>query len=61
MRVDRNSNQRDSLLVEININGRIQRAVAFSLGNSLYDMLSYGQNLILAGDQYYQSGSLYGF
>ena len=41
MRVDANDKQRDSLLVELDINGKLRRAVAFSLGNSLYDMLSY--------------------
>ena len=59
-RVEQGSKQRDTMLVEFDINGIVRRAVSFTLSNK-FDMMSYPQNFIKTKDQYFLVGGLTGF
>ena len=60
-RVQDRYTQRDTMLVEININGILDKVISFSLGTNNYDMLSFPQNLVYANDYYYMAGHLNGY
>ena len=49
------------MLLEIGMNGILERVISFTLGSNDYDMLSFPQNLVLANNYYYMSGAMTGF
>ena len=60
-KVNPRTDQRDTLLLEINLNGGIEKAIAFTLGSNQYNMFSFSNNLVHANNYYYMSGGLNGF
>ena len=60
-RVQRNNRNRDTMLLEMDINGSLAKVVSFTLGTNLYEMLSFPQNLVYANNYYYMAGRHYGF
>ena len=60
-RVGQNNRQLDTMLLEININGVLDKVISFTLGSDQYDMFSFPQNLVFANDYFYMAGALYGF
>lgn len=44
------------MLLEIDLNGSLERVVSFTLGSDLYEMLSFAQNLVKANNYYYMAG-----
>lgn len=49
------------MLLEIDLNGGLGRAISITLGSNQYEMLSFAQNLIQANSYYYTAGQLYGY
>ena len=60
-RVQRDNSQKDTMLLEMDINGSLAKVVSFTLGSNLYEMLSFPQNLVNANNYYYMAGRHYGF
>ena len=60
-RVKREGKQKDTMLLEIDLNGSLERVVSFTLGSNLYEMLSFAQNLVKANNYYYMAGQHFGF
>ena len=60
-RVQRNNRNRDTMLLEMDINGSLAKVVSFTLGTNLYEMLSFPQNLVYANNYYYMADRHYGF